>query len=492
MSGTDTDRFSQWKAGLQSSNMVTVLNAMEEIVGEGDWSALGLLTIAGDNVTGIAKQLPIKTPNGNLKLEQFRQYCIERLQQRLGAKLPTQSAPTRARVFISYNHQDREAANALALELARAKADVFLDHWAMAPQEEILSRVEQELNASDVVIALLSPRSAASAWVQRELEIVIKRQEAEGRVMLLPVLIEDCPIPQAIAARPYYDLRDARNGPMVAQAIVNRILGIKPFSERAAEFLNSPDPNSPYSQHARDNGRRLLQELAKHHELEIANNQKWLLWEFYHKLLPRYTCTLKMGLQESKELGEHYAFAIVDRWNGTINSVALTPKEFDRGLWHGEIDLLGRRTLSSSSLQFVGSLGRLALDSTFNPNVDFNTAEATSRQPMSAILRSFLQVCDQFDEGDLQCFLFNYQRLLAPADWHRVKVVVGSTVGGARSMANSMAARELDEPFAIFELYDPLFASLKYTSAYKHELEHLLEGDVDLMSAATTVSLGYA
>jgi hypothetical protein len=473
--------------------MIVVLNTIEEIVREGDWRALGLLTLAGDNVTGIAKQLSITTPQGKMKFEEFRQYSIQRLQERLGAKRPDSSTgPPSPRVFISYNHSDRELANALALELARAKTNVFLDHWEMAPQEELLPRIERELQTSDVVIPLLSVRSSASDWVRRELDIAIRRQETEGRVLLLPVLLESCELPVAVATRPYLDLRDVSRLPAVAQAILNQLLGIEPFSQRVLSFINTAAANSPYTKTAQLNGRRLLQELAKHPEMDIFRNQKWLLWELFHKFLARYTCTLKMVREGSPgDASEHYSFVIVDRWNQSISSVVLTPQEFERGLWQGELDLLNRQILRSNRLRFMGSLGRFSYDSAFNPNVDINTVEVTSAKPMKHVLQALLAICRQFDEGSQQSFLFDYQRLVLPNDWHRVNVVAGSASGSdTLAYSHLVASGERDEVCAVFELYDPFFASLKYTRAYRAQLRHLWEGDVDLMSRQTETLLG--
>jgi hypothetical protein len=491
----DENRFNQIKADLLSTDMVKVLNTMEQVVREGDWSALGLLTIAGENVTGIGKSLKITLPTGKLTFAEFQQRCIHLLQERLGVKQPgLNSREAQPRLFISYNHEDREAANALALELARTRANVFIDHWEMTHSDRILHRVENELHAADHVVALLSPRSAGSQWVRQELEIVIKKQESEGRLILICVLLADCTIPDIIAERPYYDLRKEQHRPMVVQAIINQIYGIRPFSQRVGDFLAKPNAKSPYNPQAQNNGRRLLQELARHPEMEVANHQKWLLWELFHRLLQRYTCTLKMGLQRSiSGPSERYQFMIVDRWNEKISSIELSADEFARGLWQGEVDLLQPGIFASNHLKFVGSLGRFSSSKAYNPNVSHNSAEAPAERPMAPILGRIAEICESFDEGSRQSFLFDYQRLVHPGDWHRVKVVVGSTMGG-RSLASSHLTRDPkpEDRCAVFELYDPFFTSLKYTQAFKGQLVNLWEGDVDLMSDETETLLGLA
>lgn len=88
-------------------------------------------------------------------------------------------------------------------------------------------------------------------------------------MLLLPVLLDDCEIPELISTRRYYDLRDPRNLADVVQTLVNQILGMKPFSQRVRDFLSQTDPRSPYDRHSQTNGRTLLKELAKYREMEL-------------------------------------------------------------------------------------------------------------------------------------------------------------------------------------------------------------------------------
>jgi hypothetical protein len=123
----------------------------------------------------------------------------------------------------------------------------------------------------------------------------VRRQEEEGTGLLLPVLLDNCALPEIISERRYYDLSDPLKEPEVVQTLLNQILGIKPFSQRIRDFLNEPDGTSPYDQNARRRGRLLLQEAARFRDLKISRNQKWLPWELFHNLLNRYTCTLRLG-----------------------------------------------------------------------------------------------------------------------------------------------------------------------------------------------------
>jgi hypothetical protein len=94
------------------------------------------------------------------------------------------------RVFISYRHgePDHGLAHELASGLEQVGYTVFIDDqivWGENYNERILA----ELEASDVVLVLLSPRSIESPMVATEVEIAANRARETGRPRLLPLLI---------------------------------------------------------------------------------------------------------------------------------------------------------------------------------------------------------------------------------------------------------------------------------------------------------------
>lgn len=104
-----------------------------------------------------------------------------------------------ARIFISYAHEDREAAARLA-ELIKARGDeVFWDDDIDAGSrwDEAL---ENELRRADRVVVLWSRHSVRSEWVRLE------AGEAGGR--LLPARLEDVRQPLAFRLRQFVDLLD--------------------------------------------------------------------------------------------------------------------------------------------------------------------------------------------------------------------------------------------------------------------------------------------
>jgi hypothetical protein len=97
-------------------------------------------------------------------------------------------------VFISHNF---DTEHPLALQLAqdlRPRVDVWVAPESIQAGESWLTSVERGLNASGVFLALLSTAALASPWVLREIQAAMEL-EAERRLHLLPVRVEDCDLP---------------------------------------------------------------------------------------------------------------------------------------------------------------------------------------------------------------------------------------------------------------------------------------------------------
>ena len=66
------------------------------------------------------------------------------------------------RVFVSYAHEHREIADALALRLREAGHDLFFDREDLPPAESFDDRIRQALARSDLLVFLVSPESVAT------------------------------------------------------------------------------------------------------------------------------------------------------------------------------------------------------------------------------------------------------------------------------------------------------------------------------------------
>lgn len=111
-------------------------------------------------------------------------------------------------VFVSHASADAAVAERLAMGLQAVGYRSWYSQWELHPGDSIVERIEAALSASDVLVVVLSKKSVASGWVQRELNSVLIGQLSGAKVLVIPVLAEDCEIPRLLTDILYVDLRD--------------------------------------------------------------------------------------------------------------------------------------------------------------------------------------------------------------------------------------------------------------------------------------------
>jgi hypothetical protein len=110
-------------------------------------------------------------------------------------------------VFISYSHEDAKFAHKLGLHLVRNNAHVWIDEWELNVGDSILARVQCAIQESSALLILLSKASVQSEWCKKELSAGLMRELDEKRVLVLPVLLEDCEMPIFLREKMYADFR---------------------------------------------------------------------------------------------------------------------------------------------------------------------------------------------------------------------------------------------------------------------------------------------
>jgi len=110
-------------------------------------------------------------------------------------------------IFISYSHADVAFVNILAAHLVKQNAHVWVDTWELNVGDSILGKVQQAIQESSALLVVLSKASVASEWCRKELSAGLMRELDEKRVIVLPVLLEDCEIPMFLREKMYADFR---------------------------------------------------------------------------------------------------------------------------------------------------------------------------------------------------------------------------------------------------------------------------------------------
>ena len=112
-------------------------------------------------------------------------------------------------IFISYSHKDKDFVDKLALTLVNKRIKVFVDRWEMKLGDSITNRVQDAISEASHLMIMLSKSSVESDWCKREITTALMLELEKKRVVLLPVLIEDCEIPLFLRDKFYADFRNS-------------------------------------------------------------------------------------------------------------------------------------------------------------------------------------------------------------------------------------------------------------------------------------------
>jgi hypothetical protein len=84
----------------------------------------------------------------------------------------------------------------------------WLDENKIKVGDSIVSKISEGLSNSQTMLLFLSKRSVASQWAKKEWQSFLARQLSGNTLKILPVMLEDCSIPEIIADIKYADFRD--------------------------------------------------------------------------------------------------------------------------------------------------------------------------------------------------------------------------------------------------------------------------------------------
>ena len=110
-------------------------------------------------------------------------------------------------VFISHSHEDADFVDKLAVQLIQANAHVWVDRWELSVGDSLIDRIESAIQDASALIVVLSTHSVASAWCKKEINAGLIRELDERRVVVLPLLLEDCDVPVFLKDKLYADFR---------------------------------------------------------------------------------------------------------------------------------------------------------------------------------------------------------------------------------------------------------------------------------------------
>ncbi|MGG1314163.1 TIR domain-containing protein [Cohnella laeviribosi] len=190
---------------LYSSEYVIPIKHLREVTTEDLYKRQGEIQ---DQLLKI-KYLKQKTINEKEKADLLTELIfIESLFSDRYFKVRFQSEVIGKKLFVSHSSKDKPFARLLVTDLAEAGHSPWLDEWQIKVGESIPGSISRALQECDYVLVILSNNSIDSQWVQQEWYAKYWDEISEKKVKVIPVLLEDCTIPELLKTKKYADFRE--------------------------------------------------------------------------------------------------------------------------------------------------------------------------------------------------------------------------------------------------------------------------------------------
>jgi hypothetical protein len=108
-------------------------------------------------------------------------------------------------IFLSHSSLDKPFVRRLAADLINAGLSVWFDEWELSIGDSLIDEVYSGIEGSSCFILVVSRRSIESGWVQKELRASLVREASDSRCIILPIKLDECDPPLAVADRIYAD-----------------------------------------------------------------------------------------------------------------------------------------------------------------------------------------------------------------------------------------------------------------------------------------------
>ena len=109
-------------------------------------------------------------------------------------------------VFISHASQDKEISSMIAVDLKRARYNVWFDKWDIELGHSIPKAITDGLDSADALIIVLSNDYLRSAFCTDEWESYYMKFNTQRKPILI-IIIDDSNPPTILASRKYYRMK---------------------------------------------------------------------------------------------------------------------------------------------------------------------------------------------------------------------------------------------------------------------------------------------
>ena len=148
-------------------------------------------------------------------------------------------------VFLSYNGEDREHVQSIAVYLAdHARLNPWFDEWSLIPGEPSLRNLERGLEASSSCAVFIG-ESGHGPWQQPEIEAALHERVRDSAFRVIPVLLPNAPqepkLPSFLSGKIWVDFRKGLEDDVSRWRLECGVRGVPPGPGRP-QVVNPPAP----------------------------------------------------------------------------------------------------------------------------------------------------------------------------------------------------------------------------------------------------------
>lgn len=154
-------------------------------------------------------------------------------------------------VFVCHASEDKPRVRQLCQRLRADGIEIWLDEEKLLPGQDWEMEISAAVRASDAILVCLSRSSVEKVgYLQKELRRVLDFAEyqPEGRIFVIPVRLEECPVPVRLSRWQYADLFAGNGYERLRQSLLAGVAQrdrVPPPAEDAPPLLPGGEPARP-------------------------------------------------------------------------------------------------------------------------------------------------------------------------------------------------------------------------------------------------------
>lgn len=127
-------------------------------------------------------------------------------------------------IFLSHTGVDKRFVRQLRKDLlAHGVEHVWLDEAEIDIGDSLIAKIEEGMKLSRYIAVVLSKKSICAPWVKKELDVAMNREIVSGEVVVLPLLYEQCVLPEFLKGKLYADFSKPEDYDAVLGKLLRRL-----------------------------------------------------------------------------------------------------------------------------------------------------------------------------------------------------------------------------------------------------------------------------